>query len=123
MPETNTYEGKPNQLLAVTEAKQFMVKYTNAKGELSMFLVLAFGTTDYNKPNTSEEDRKAGLYVLAGDKELAEKLNPMPQAQAAPLLSLLESQGHVRDGKLVTGPAAPLTVVDVGHLFPENDPA
>lgn len=120
MSDTNTYEGKPNQLLAVTEAKQFMVKYTDSKGKLSMFLVVAFGTTDYGKLNVPEADRKAGLYVLAGDKELAEKLNPMSQAQAAPLLSLLESQGHVRDGKLVSGPAVSMPVVDVGHLFPED---
>lgn len=121
MSDTNTYEGKPNQLIAVTEARQFMVKHTNSKGVESMFMVLAFGTTDYNKPNTSPEDRKVGLYVLAGDKELSEKLNPLSQAHAAPIISLMEAKGYAQDGKLVAGVATPApSAADVSHLFDED---
>ncbi len=118
-PASQYVEGQGGKVLAITEIKHYMVKYTGSDGKVSMAEVQVFGEADYGKSG-KPEDRMLGIWVLANLEQLQNQLRQAPKDMARLIIASLEEKGYVRDGKLVGGDSAASTnLPDVSGVFEE----
>lgn len=101
------YHDRPNKVLSVTRAEPVMIRYTDPAGKEKMALAYVFGEAVYNDLRDADKKprRMAGVWIVANDSELREKLHKAPGEQALQILDRLEDLGIVRDGFLLGAPA------------------
>ncbi len=110
------HDGRGGQLLSCTKAEPFLFRYVDPDGKESIALFYVFGEADYGKQN-KPEDRMLGIWLVAGFKELNEKMKQVTKQQAISMIAMLEEKGYVHEGKLVVAAPGPVELPDVSGVF------
>lgn len=112
-PAATFHEGRANRVLSITPAQIVMVRYADPDGKESMALCYVFGEAEYKgikdplNPGATKPRRMAGVWVGANLTQLQNQLRQAPGPLALEIITRLEEQGILRDGKLVGASAVP----------------